>query len=113
MIRKCWQLSEFWKNGGTSWRELQKPLAALYKAAEDMARYYDQNGHKAVTYKIGDKVWLEERDIKTDRPSKKLENRRYEPYKITKIVDSNVYQFKLPLSMKVYPIFNTVKLRLA
>ena len=111
MIRKCWQLSELWKNGGTSWRELQKPLAALYKAAEDMARYYDQNKQEPVIYKVGNKVWLEGKDIKTDRPCKKLEDKRYGPYRITKVVDLNAYQLHLPPSMKVYSVFNTVKLR--
>lgn len=85
--------------------------AALYKAADDMARFYDQTRGEAVAYKVGDKVWLEGKDIKTDRPCKKLDDKRYGPYKVTKVVGPNAYQLKLPPSMKVYPVFSTVKLR--
>jgi len=55
-------------------------------------------------------VWLDARDIKTDRPSKKLDDRRFGPYKITKVVGPNSYELKLPASMKIHPVFNTVKL---
>ena len=85
--------------------------AALHQAAEDMARYYDQNRQEAETYKVGDKVWLDGKDIQTDRPSKKLEDRRYGPYSIVKVVGPNSYQLKLPPSMKIHPVFNTVKLK--
>ena len=53
--------------------------AAVHGAADDMARYYDQSRGEASTYKVGDKVWLEGKDIVTDRPSKKLEDKRYGP----------------------------------
>jgi Chromo (CHRromatin Organisation MOdifier) domain len=85
--------------------------AALHRAAEDMARYYDQNRREAVTFKIGDKVWLDGKDIRTDRPSKKLEDKRYGPYKVTEIIGPNSYKLKLPATMKVHPVFNAVKLR--
>jgi hypothetical protein len=86
--------------------------AALHKAAEDMARYYDQSRSEAITYKVGDKVWLDGKDIKTNRPSKKLEDKRYGPYKITEIIGPNAYKLKLPASMKrLHPVFNAVKLR--
>ena len=50
--------------------------AALHKAAEDMARYYDRHRQQVDEYKVGDKVWLEGKDIQTDRPSKKLDDKR-------------------------------------
>lgn len=89
----------------------QEAEAALHRAAEDMARYYDQLKGEAPQYKIGDKVWLEGKDLQTDRPSKKLDDRRYGPYKITKIIGPNTYQLHLPPSMKIHPVFHTVKLR--
>lgn len=85
--------------------------AALHRAADDMARYYDQNRKEAVTYKVGDKVWLDGKDIRTDRPSKKLEDKRYGPFKVTEVVGPNAYRLQLPASMKIHPVFNTVKLR--
>ena len=39
--------------------------AALHRAPEDMARYYDQNqGEAAVIYKPRDLVWLDGKDPK-------------------------------------------------
>lgn len=89
----------------------QEAEAALQRAADDMARFYNQNRGEAVSYQVGDMVWLDGRDIKTDRPSKKLDDKRYGPFKIVKIIGPNAYQLQLPPSMKVHPVFNTVKLR--
>jgi hypothetical protein len=85
--------------------------AALHQAAEDMARYYDRSRKDAVEYQVGDKVWLEGKDIKTNRPSKKLEDKRYGPYRITKVISPNAYKLQIPNSMRIHPVFNTVKLR--
>jgi hypothetical protein len=85
--------------------------AALHRAADDMARYYDQPRKEADIYKPGDKAWLEGRDIQTDRPSKKLEDKRYGPFEITQVIGPNAYELKLPSSMKIHPVFNVAKLR--
>ena len=85
--------------------------AALHQAAEDMARFYDQHRGTAVTYKEGDQVWLDGKDLKTDRPSKKLEDKRYGPFTITKVIGPNAYKLQLPSTMKIHPVFNTVRLR--
>jgi hypothetical protein len=89
----------------------QEAEAALQRAADDMARFYNQNRGEAVSYQVGDMVWLDGRDIKTDRPSKKLDDKRYGPFKIVKVIGPNAYQLQLPPSMRVHPVFNTVKLR--
>ena len=85
--------------------------AALHKAADDMARYYDQHRETGVSYNVGDKVWLDGKDIQTDRPSRKLADKGYGPFKITKVISPNAYKLSLPASMKVHPVFHTVKLR--
>jgi len=89
----------------------QEAESALHQAAEDMARYYDQQRGVAVSYKVGDQVWLDGKDISTDRPSKKLSDKRYGPFKIVKVVSPNAYQLELPSTMKLHPVFHTVKLR--
>ena len=45
--------------------------AALKEAASDMKRFYDR-GRRPDDLKIGDKVWLDTRDLHTDHPNKKL-----------------------------------------
>ena len=44
----------------------------MKKANDDMKKYYDWT-HKPEEYKIGDKVWLDMKDINTGRPKKKLD----------------------------------------
>src|SRR5215813_3784681 len=83
---------------------------ALHQAAEDMARFYNLHRGEAPEYKVEDLVWLDGKDLKTDRPSKKLEDKRYGPYKIIKKISPSAYELKLPTSMKLHPVFNTSRL---
>ncbi|GLB36639.1 putative retrotransposable element tf2 155 kda protein type 1-like [Lyophyllum shimeji] len=88
--------------------------AALAKAKDDMARYYDQRRIPAPEYKPGDRVYLDASDIQTTRPSKKLSHRYLGPYTIERQVGPLAYKLRLPRSMsRLHPVFNTVKLRLA
>ena len=57
-------------------------------------------------FKIGDKVWLEGCNLKSDRPSIKLSAKRYGPFKITKVLSPITYQIQLPLSWKIHDVFH-------
>ena len=46
--------------------------AVLSKVCDDMTRYADQHRGSAPEYKVGNKVWLSTKDIKINRPSRKL-----------------------------------------
>lgn len=85
--------------------------SALEQAATDMAKFYDIHRESSPNYGEGDKVWLEGKDIKTSRPSKKLEDKRYGPYKIKKQISPNAYKLQLPKSWKIHPVFHTSRLR--
>ena len=54
--------------------------SSLAIAQEQMKRYYGRTRGVAKNYQVGDKVWLEGHNITTDRPSKKLEDKRYGPF---------------------------------
>lgn len=55
----------------------------------------------------GDLVWLDARNIKTLRPSKKLDNRRLGPFKILSEVSSHARKLELPLTLKrIHPVFH-------
>ena len=56
-------------------------------------------------YKIGDKVFLLTKNIRTERLSKKLDDKNIDPFKIKKLVGSS-YQLELPYTMKIYDIFH-------
>jgi len=51
---------------------LEEVKAALTKAKDDMARYYNQRHLLAPTYKPGNMVYLDASDISTTCPSWKL-----------------------------------------
>ena len=80
--------------------------ATLSKACDDMTRYADQHRGSAPEYKVGDKVWLSTKDIKINRPSRKLTERQLGPFEIVKIISPNVVKLKLPMSFKIHDIIN-------
>ena len=63
--------------------------AAVSKARDNMQRYADLNRGQAPIYKIGDKVWLSAKDLKLNRPARKLSERQLGPFKIIKVVSPN------------------------
>jgi hypothetical protein len=90
----------------------QEAAAALQKAAEDMKRYYDKGHQRASDYRLGDLVYLEGTNLRSDRPTKKLDDKRFGPFKIVKKVGQRAYKLDLPRTWKkVHPVFHTVLLR--
>ena len=69
--------------------------------------YTDQaNKHRIpqLEFKVGDKVWLSRKNIKTDRPSDKLDYRRLGPYTITELVGPRAVRLKLTHGMKIHDV---------
>ena len=61
-------------------------------------------------YQIGDKVWLEGRNLNTTHPSSKLAPRRYGPFPITRVISRTSYQLKLPTQWKLHNVFHATLL---
>ena len=58
-------------------------------------------------FNIGDKVWLDARNIRTTRPSKKLDHRRLGPFPIIEKISSHARRLGLPLALKrIHPVFH-------
>jgi hypothetical protein len=79
---------------------------ALQKTADNMKRFADRNRRKSPDYKVGDLVWLDLRNVKTGRPTKKLDARRTGPFKITAQVGPVAYRLQLPRSWKLHNTFH-------
>ena len=89
-----------------------KAWAALVKAADDMAQFYNIHRREAPRYCIGNKVWLSSENIRTTHPTKKLNYKLLGPYTIDRVISHNVYQLKLPTSFgQVHPVFSVTLLR--
>jgi transposase InsO family protein/predicted aspartyl protease len=64
-------------------------------------------GTPAVAYKSGDLVWLDARNIRTQRPSKKLDHKNLGPFEVIAPIGRRSYKLRLPPSMKVFDTFHT------
>ena len=81
--------------------------AALKKAAEEMKRFYDRKRKDSVSYQVGDRVYLEGTNLTTSRPAKKLEDKRFGPFKILEKIGSSSYKLEVPRTWKtIHPVFN-------
>ncbi len=93
---------------------LEEAQAALVKAKDDMAQYYNRQRLPTPVYQPGDLVYLDASDISTTRPSQKLSHRQLGSFPVDKQVSRNAYQLLLPFSMcRLHPVFNVVKLTAA
>ena len=54
----------------------------------------------------GDLVFLDRRNLKTTRSSKKLDHKKFGPFKIKRKINQVAYELVLPKSMKVHPVFH-------
>ena len=85
---------------------LHELLTENIKSAQDhQAKYYDAK-HKRVEFSVGDKVWLLSPNIRTERPSKKLDWKRLGPFTITTRIGTQAYRLELPSSMRIHPVFH-------
>jgi hypothetical protein len=69
----------------------------LEEARQTQAKYYDQK-HIPHTYKVGDKVLLNAKNIKTTRPSKKLDHKYIGPFEVLLPIGKQAYRLRLPTS---------------
>ena len=93
-------------------RVLEETRAALKQAAEDMARYYNAKRSPPPKFKVGDKVWLDRRNIKTTRPTMKLDDRWFGPFKVTRVLPNDAYGLALPPGFRrTHTTFNVELLR--
>lgn len=72
-----------------------------------MKMYYDRNHEEGPDLKRGEKVYLLRRNIRTKRPSDKLDHKRLGPFTIEEKTGPVNYKLRLPESMKrIYPVFH-------
>ena len=60
----------------------------------------------APRYEPGDKVWLNAKNIKTRRPSIKLDHRRLGPYEVIESVTPRAIRLRLPETVRLHPVFH-------
>ena len=123
------KMSPFYANYGynsrTNWAkevEVKNPASTLYahwmesvhtkarenleKARKAMWNYYDQKRMEAPSFKEGDLVMLDGRNIRTKRPSKKLAPKKYGPFKILKKIGTRAYKLELHSRWRIHDVFH-------
>jgi hypothetical protein len=80
--------------------------SALKVAQEEMKHYADRKRRTAPIYKAGDKVWIDTADLRLNRSTHKLAERRIGPYPVIKMVGLNAVELRLPPSIKIHPVVN-------
>jgi len=68
--------------------------------------YYDRNRKPDPNLQSGDMVWLLPRNIKTTRPSKKLDYKKIGPFEILANIGTSAYKLALSPSMAIHNTFN-------
>jgi transposase InsO family protein len=80
--------------------------AALRLASQKAKEQYDKHARTS-HYEPRDKVYLEATNIRTKRPSKKLDDKRFGPFEVVKRIGESAYELKLPDSWAaVHPVYN-------
>jgi hypothetical protein len=60
----------------------------------------------APSLEVGDLVFLNRKNIKTARPSLKLDHKNLGPFKILKRISAVVFKLQLPPTMRIHPVFH-------
>ncbi|KAG8713777.1 hypothetical protein FRC09_018344 [Ceratobasidium sp. 395] len=86
--------------------------AALETSNQKIKEFYDRKHRAPVKINVGDKVFIDSRDIQTDRPSRKLAAKRLGPFQVLEKIGTHAFKLKLPHTMKVHPVFHVSKVLL-
>jgi hypothetical protein len=81
--------------------------ASMARAQEAAIHHYNLRKKEARQLKAGDQVWLEASNLKSKRPSKKLDHKRYGPFQILEKKGEAAYKLKLPETWEaIHPVFH-------
>ena len=87
----------------TVWQQLRQELEFIQ---ERMKRYANIKRIEGPTFKRGDMVYLTRRNIKTKRPSNKLDFKKLGPFRVQERVSNVNYRLELPQAMRIHPVFH-------
>ncbi|KAG8905244.1 hypothetical protein FRB99_000411 [Tulasnella sp. 403] len=82
-------------------------IAELHHAQQDYAKYYDRKVLPPPVFEAGDHIWLLRHNIKTRRPSDKLDHCRLSPFLIARRQGPVTYRLDLPPTLsRLHPVFH-------
>jgi len=102
--RHHWKGNLIVKTEIPSLEDLLKKIKTMRKEAktvmertkETIKRQYNKRTCQLQGLKTEEQVWLETRNIQTNQPSKKLDQKRYRPFTIKEEIEQGAYRLELP-----------------
>lgn len=88
----------------TEWTQM-----AMAEAQQEQERQANKHRNPSPAYKVGDKVWLLLRNVRTGRPSKKLDDKAAK-YTVTEVVGPYSYRLDIP-GRRIHNVFHVDLLR--
>ncbi|KAF8697266.1 hypothetical protein RHS03_07783, partial [Rhizoctonia solani] len=89
--------------------QVANTLAQEWKEAESALRMTKERmaSAKGITpeYTVGEKVWLDAKNVEIQSNSNKLDPKRLGPFEATERISSHAYRLKLPESLKIHNVF--------
>jgi len=96
-------------------KEIQeKAKVVLEKTQEEMKRYIDKKRAEVDEYKVEDLVVLSTKNLKYQMVSRRMEKLMEKfvgPYKIKKVILSNIVELELPSIVKIHPVVNVSRVQ--
>lgn len=84
--------------------ELQAEMAFAQASHKEFS---DKHRLPSPRYKVGEKVWLLRKNIKTKRPSDKLDYKRIGPYKVLRAIGNKAYELELEPHNRIHNVFHS------
>ena len=97
------KLEEFLIGLQKSWEEVTK---VMEMAKETIKRQFDKKRQNPQELKEEENIWLETKNIHSNRLLKKLDQKRYRSFKILKAIGQEIFQLKLPEGQIIHDVFN-------
>ncbi|KAF8664019.1 hypothetical protein AX16_000825 [Volvariella volvacea WC 439] len=97
-----------WKDITTEETVARKEATAAHELAR--IKMMKWNTTKYIPFRVGEQVWLEAKNIKTHRVSKKLAPKREGPFKVVKVLGPVTFQLELPEQWKIHNVFHALLL---
>jgi len=81
-------------------------MNAIKETQKNIKQQFDKKRKNPQGLKVDDHVWLENKNIQSNQPLKKLDNERYRSFRITKDIGLGAFQLKLPEGWMIHNVFN-------
>jgi len=97
------RVEEFLTGMKKSWEQATK---VIEEAQKMMKKQFDKKMWNPQELKVGDNMWLENENIHSNKPSKKLDNKRYGHFRISKNIGLGAFQLELLEGWAIHNVFN-------